>query len=648
MSEEYSSCSRPANPRLHGICYDHPTASFGLSSAVSHDYSPGQGVSLGISQEYSTHLSVAAESMRLPPIPIGDSIDSAGLSQEVSHKLKQQLLDVLKWQQAAVANFAEVQQHHIQAAMSALLESELLMEEGETASLMTDERAMGTVKEALASDEVGAGEQEQSSSRDIKSPKSPANRVRLALQSLTFPRISVGSSDQPGAKLYSSQAADHEGGTLDLIIGCVILVNVVITIVQLELRGRILAADLGVEEGAQIYHEHFFFVAEHIFNAIYIIELTIRVCTQRRRYLDDFSNAFDVLLVVVSSLDLYVVGVTANLRILRSFRLMKTVRTLRTARFLKLIRGLRTLVKTIISGLCALGWSLVLLGLVIVVCGLAICQLVQTELTNPAYDLELQAWMWRYYGSAGRASYTMFEILFAGSWPTMVRPLFEGVSWWYCSFFVVYVTFVVFAMKTIISALFLKDTLSAASQDLEEVLAEATKKKAAYMSKLRNFFEEADTSGDGSLSQEEFEAIIANPKVKQWLNVLELEVSESSRLFRLLAEGGEVTVDQFMHGVARLKGQSRSVDTVSIMRDVWKLQEQTQEILQMLRDGPPRAAGENAGSPFTPFTSGQPLLDIGPLGSRRNVRKKNLSINPSVLPAQPPLTGKANLMQFGS
>merc|ERR1719487_333546 len=99
------------------------------------------------------------------------------------------------------------------------------------------------------------------------------------------------------------------------------------------------------------------------------------------------------------------------------------------------------------------------------------------------------------------------------------------------------------------------------------MIHEQQNKKKRYIQKLGSVFRAVDMDRSGTLSKDEFNVVMANPKVKTWLQVLELEVHDAEALFRLLDDGdGEVTYDEFLKGVMRLKGQARSIDVVAIMR----------------------------------------------------------------------------------
>merc|ERR1719150_1134220 len=101
------------------------------------------------------------------------------------------------------------------------------------------------------------------------------------------------------------------------------------------------------------------------------------------------------------------------------------------------------------------------------------------------------------------------------------------------------------------------------------MIAESMRKHQAYLTKLEQFFADADTSGDGLISFEELQGIIADPQVEIWLRILGLEVHETTLLFNLIDDGdGLITIDEFLRGVTRLKGQSRSLDVIAIQHQI--------------------------------------------------------------------------------
>jgi Ca2+-binding EF-hand superfamily protein len=172
------------------------------------------------------------------------------------------------------------------------------------------------------------------------------------------------------------------------------------------------------------------------------------------------------------------------------------------------------------------------------------------------------------YGTSSKAVYTLFEVTLSGCWPNYARLLIEDVSALYVIFFILYIMCVVFALIRIITALFLKDTMDQANGDMAVQVELKKNQKAAFEDKLLQLFEEADTSGDGSLSFEEFATIFENPSVVAWCSSIDIEINEIHALFELLDDGdGKISVYEFVHSMSRLKGNASSQDVVAILHD---------------------------------------------------------------------------------
>jgi Ca2+-binding EF-hand superfamily protein len=211
--------------------------------------------------------------------------------------------------------------------------------------------------------------------------------------------------------------------------------------------------------------------------------------------------------------------------------------------------------------------SMMLLMLIITIGGLFLTVTLSNFIRDHNNDLQWRQWAFRYYGSSVRAIYTLFEVTLAGCWPTYFRPLIEKISPWYAIFVTTYISVVFFAIIRIITALFLKDTLNVAQSDKEMQINDRQKQTEAYCKKLGAIFKALDTSGDGTLDYEKFQAIIDNNRVRIWMQILDLEVHDCHALFRLLNDGSDrVTYEEFIQGVLRLKGQARSLDIIEIMR----------------------------------------------------------------------------------
>lgn len=378
----------------------------------------------------------------------------------------------------------------------------------------------------------------------------------------------------------------------DVIAGWLIVANCVVIIIQMQWQGYEGQIAMGTveDDGSWKNAKESFWLTEHIFNALFILEVVARGFLAGPWSLVGKSNILDTTIVLLSSFQLYVLDTLeldmgGNISLFRMLRFIRFVRVLRLVRVMKLFSELRVLVKTVISSFRALLWSMVLLLIIIVMSALLLCELLKEFIRDSSADMTLRLWVWNYYGTSTRAIYTLFEVTLAGCWPRYFRPLIENISGWYVLFSVLYITLVVFAIIRIITALFLKETLTIAGNDAEMMVNEQMKKTKAYVGKLQKVFEAVDVAKAGKLTLQEFEMVVSIPKVKTWLQVLDLDFHDAQALFRLLDDGdGEVTYDEFLQGVMRLKGQARSIDIVGIMRTGDKTLEAMRNVAVFLED----------------------------------------------------------------
>jgi len=366
----------------------------------------------------------------------------------------------------------------------------------------------------------------------------------------------------------------------DLLSTGVVLVNVVVMFVALEMEGYNAAVNLGLRKGgAWVGALDVFDVTEHMFSAWFTLELLLRYWVFGRKMFDSAAAVLDALMVAVTLADLYVLQALvrekagANLSFGRMVRLIKLVKLLRTFHAVTIFRELRVLIQTIASSFLALMWSMVLLTMILVSCGMFMAQLMEGFIKDPSGDYDLRLWAYRYYGSGAKSVYTMFEATMSGCWPTYARRMIEEVSPWYALFWVVFVVIVVFAVIRVMGALFLSATLRAAGEDEDMAMMRRLKEKEKYRDRLYAFFAEADANNDGKLMKEELCQMLRDPKAAVCLHALELEIFEVVALFDILDDGGGngVTFEELLNGAFRVKGPARAIDINLLMHQHHKL-----------------------------------------------------------------------------
>lgn len=220
-----------------------------------------------------------------------------------------------------------------------------------------------------------------------------------------------------------------------------------------------------------------------------------------------------------------------------------------------------------------------LLSLLMLMSSLMIGNLLLEFIADARQDLEWRIWVWIHYGTAYRAIYTIFEMTFAGNWPIYARPILERVDQSYCIFYILYISVVVFAIKTVISAIFLKVTLETAGDDAEMVIQERQAKQAAYVHKVGQVFNALDTSGDGSITMDEMCALMQDDMVRTYLQALEFDVHDGMALFQLLDDGDHVvTYEEFIEGITRFRGTAKSADLMIMHLELRQLSQQLEQL----------------------------------------------------------------------
>jgi hypothetical protein len=218
--------------------------------------------------------------------------------------------------------------------------------------------------------------------------------------------------------------------------------------------------------------------------------------------------------------------------------------------------------------------------------------------------METRTWVNDRFGSANKSFYTFFEMTFSGGWPSSASRVVREVSPYYVIFFALYVTFVVFGLIRIISALFLSETMQQANRETEIMVFHNAAKSRRLKREIAEFFDAADTSQDGLLSIEELTALLAHTKVQYWLSELGINASDTESLFDLLDDGdGAIDKEEFVGGIAKLKGEARAQDLIPVSVNCQRILAHC-KVMRQTVEAMAKSAGAAAPHPLTPHQSG--------------------------------------------
>merc|ERR1740123_2783132 len=229
-----------------------------------------------------------------------------------------------------------------------------------------------------------------------------------------------------------------------------------------------------------------------------------------------------------------------------------------------------------------------------------LCQMLHDFVVDEQADFATRMWVNDRFGSGNKALYTFFEMTFSGGWPSSASRVVREVNPFYAIFFALYVTFVVFGLIRIISALFLSETLQQANRDSEIMIQHNAAKSRRLKREIAELFDAADTSGDGLLSFEELSALLAHSKVQYWLAELGINASDSRLLFELLDDGdGTIDKEEFVGGIAKLKGEARAQDLIPVSVNCQRILAHC-KVMHHTVEAMAKSAGTAAPYPLTP------------------------------------------------
>merc|ERR1712113_1173056 len=80
-------------------------------------------------------------------------------------------------------------------------------------------------------------------------------------------------------------------------------------------------------------------------------------------------------------------------------------------------------------------------------------------------------------------------------------------------------------------------------------------------------FRRLDSSGDGTISWDEFALLGSNDEFAAWMSALEIDIRDLRGLWNILDIDGDgnISADEFIAGATRIKGTARSVDIISMI-----------------------------------------------------------------------------------
>lgn len=325
---------------------------------------------------------------------------------------------------------------------------------------------------------------------------------------------------------------------------------------------------------------------------IFVAELLMRIAASGRAFLRGpgwLWNLLDFFIVGFSMLDeiiSYTVddssspsGSSSTITLLRLARISKLARVLRIVRVVRVFRELRVILHSIASGFYTMGWTLLLLLIILYVCGAFFTQTIATD-DNASEVLKSD------FGSLPMSMLTLLGIVTGNGWKALSDELVE-TNLFALAILTSYVCFVTFALLNIMTGFFVEEAVKSAEADFDNVISEHQGERKRIADNLRNMFDEADVDNSGTMTWNELLDHLENPTVQAYFHTLQLDLNDLEAFFRLGDEiEPQVSCDQFVKGCMRLRGTARNVDMAALRHEVEVLTTETRSLYRIIKHLP--------------------------------------------------------------
>jgi hypothetical protein len=334
-------------------------------------------------------------------------------------------------------------------------------------------------------------------------------------------------------------------------------------------------------------------------NVFFLVELLMRLQVDRMKFFftDGWRwNLFDMFLVFFSIVDAIIqYGYDADAGAIgQSMKTIKMLRIVRVFRVFRFFTELRILALMILDSFRSLTWALVMLMIIMYVFAIWFTQDVASHILKVREQGgTVDPVLSDHFGSLLLSLLSLFHSMLNGiSWIELTNALTYNESM--RALFLFYVAFTLLAVLNIITGVFVDNAVQTAHTQREFLVEKQIEQKQKWLQEMKELFQEMDTQGAGSISLQTIQDFLKDARVESYFQALGLEPHDTERLFDHLDDdnSGEVSLDEFLQGCLRLRGQARSIDVYSVMHDVKTLTGRFDDLLEKIR-GVARLASEH-------------------------------------------------------
>ena len=305
--------------------------------------------------------------------------------------------------------------------------------------------------------------------------------------------------------------------------------------------------------------------AEYIFVVIFVIEYFLRLRADTWVWMFEPMNMFDTFVVWITGVLVVFIleplGEESDiLRRLAALRVLRLGRLARAVRTMPMFHELWMLVSGVLECTMLLFWSFVIIGVVHFMFAVVVMETITNserfqEPGDPASET-----VQNLFGSLSYTMFTLFQFMTFDSWAFYARPIIYKMPEAAPVIFL-FLGIAGIVLVNLMTAIVVKNAFDAAEADEEAKAQQQVQQQAKMAADLRAMFEKLDEDGSGTLTREEFTAVLDDVLFIRQMKVLDIDLEELPDIFDILDDGdGNITTEEFCLGLTRLQGVAMSRD----------------------------------------------------------------------------------------
>jgi len=319
-------------------------------------------------------------------------------------------------------------------------------------------------------------------------------------------------------------------------------------------------------------------------------------------------NICDLFLMGVSVLDICLLLLGGASTSLSSLKILKMIRVVRLFRVFRFFQQLATLALMVAESVKQLLWALSMFVLIMYIFAITLTSSC-TDWLKSQVDFSKPDWEWdlantsqpgvkevhHFFGSLPRSGYTLIQTTLGGiSWHEVTDALLHVDAISFCLMFA-YLVFTILALLNVFTGVFVDNAVQNSKKQRQIQIEETLEKKRMGLDQIIEFFVATDLDGDGTISLHEIHALLQDPVMNAYFDIIGFRPGDAQMLADLLDRDGSgaITLNEFINGCERMKGQAKGIDVHLLLLKCHHIYEKLDRLDALARGTPFQATSRD-------------------------------------------------------